>query len=96
MIDVRESGGGVTFGVRVQPRASRNEIVGEWQGALRVRLAAPPVDDRANAELRRFLARCLNVPLAAVKIAHGQHGRSKRIEIGGVSAAQIRSLAGLR
>ncbi len=56
MIEIRENDGGVSFAVRVQPRASRSEITGEWQGALRVRLTAPPVDDKANEELRRLLA----------------------------------------
>jgi hypothetical protein len=93
MIDIRESEGGVNFAVRVQPRASRNEIAGEWQGAVRVRLTAPPVDDKANEELRRLLADRLNVPLAAVRIAHGQRSRSKHVEIRGVTAAQVRSLA---
>ena len=92
MIDIRETQGGVSFAVRVQPRASRSEIAGEWQGALRVRLAAPPVDDKANDELRRLLAANLNVPVAAVRIAHGQRSRSKRVEIHGVTAAQVRSL----
>ena len=93
MIEVREKDGGVSFLVRVQPRASRDEISGEWQGALRVRLAAPPVDDRANESLRRLLAERLNVPLAAVRIAQGQRSRSKRVEIRGVTAAQVLELA---
>jgi len=93
MIEVRESVGGVSFLVRVQPRASRSEIAGEWQGGLRVRLAAPPVDDRANEALRRLLAERLNVPVAAVRIAQGHHSRSKRVEIHGATAAQVRSLA---
>jgi uncharacterized protein (TIGR00251 family) len=93
MIEARESAGGVSFAVRVQPRASRSEITGEWEGALRVRLTAPPVDDKANEELCRLLAKRLNVPLAAVRIAHGQRSRSKRVEIRGVTAAQVRSLA---
>jgi uncharacterized protein (TIGR00251 family) len=93
MIEVRESAAGVSFSVRVQPRARRSEITGEWEGALRVRLTAPPVDDRANDELRRLLAVSLNVPLAAVRIAHGERSRSKRIEIRGVTAAQVRRLA---
>jgi uncharacterized protein (TIGR00251 family) len=92
MIEVRESEGGVSFLVRVQPRASRSEISGEWQGALRVRLTAPPVDDRANEALRRLLAESLNVPVAAVKIAQGQRSRSKRVEIRGATAAQVRRL----
>jgi uncharacterized protein len=94
MIDVRESEAGISFGVRVQPRASCSEIAGEWDGLLRVRLTAPPVDDKANEELRRLLADRLNVPLAAVKIARGLHSRSKRVEIRGATGAQVRGLAG--
>lgn len=89
---MRESAGIVSFLVRVQPRASRDEIAGEWQGALRVRLTAPPVEDRANEALRSFLAGCLNVPLAAVRIAGGQRSRNKRIEINGATAAQVQAL----
>jgi uncharacterized protein len=93
MIEIRERQGGLSFLVRVQPRANRNEIDGEWQGALRVRLNVPPLDGRANEALRRFLADCLNVPLAAVKIASGQRGRLKRIEVQGARAEQIRAVA---
>ena len=93
MIEIRERQGGLSFLVRVQPRASRNEIDGEWQGALRVRLNVPPVEGRANEALRRFLADCLNVPLAAVKIASGQRCRLKRIEVLGGKAEQIRAVA---
>jgi uncharacterized protein (TIGR00251 family) len=93
MIEVREKDGSVSFRVRVQPRAGRDEIGGEWQGALRVRLKAPPVDDRANEALRRLLSASLNVPLAAVKIAQGQHSRSKRVEIRGATAAQVLRLS---
>ena len=95
MIEVRENDGMVSFAVRVQPRARRSEVSGEWNGALRARLSAPPVDDKANEELRLLLAECLNVPLSAVKISHGLHSRSKRVEVKGVSAAQIRDLAAL-
>lgn len=93
MIEIRSTGDGVSFGVRVQPRASRSEITGEWEGALRIRLTSPPVDDKANDELRRLLAGRLNVPLAAVKIAHGQRSRNKQVQVRGVTAAQVRSLA---
>jgi len=93
-MDVTERQGGVSFAVRVQPRASRDEIAGEWQGALKIRLTAPPVDDRANEALRRLLASRLKVPLSAVRIAAGARGRTKRVEIQGVTAAQILALAG--
>lgn len=92
-MEVREHAGVVTFLVRVQPRASRDEIVGEWQGALRIRLSAPPLEDRANEALRRFLADRLHVPLAAVTLAGGERSRNKRIEIRGATAAQVQALA---
>ncbi len=91
-IDATEHGGAVTFRVRVQPRASRDEVVGEWEGALKVRLTAPPVDDRANEALCRFLAARLNVPASAVKILGGEHSRTKRVQVRGLSAAQVQAL----
>jgi uncharacterized protein len=93
MIEIREYEGGLSFLVRVQPRASRNEIDGEWQGALRIRLNTPPVEGRANEALRRFLADCLNVPLGAVKIAAGERSRMKRIEVRGARKEQVHAIA---
>jgi hypothetical protein len=87
-----EKDGVVTFTVRVQPRAVRDEIAGEYQEGLKVRLTAAPVDDRANQALRRFLASKLKVPLAAVRIASGERSRIKRVEIHGVSAALVQTL----
>ena len=93
-MQVREKDGAVSFAVRVQPRASRDEIAGEWQDALKIRLTAPPLDDRANDALRRLLAGRLKVPLSAVRIAAGERSRTKRVEIQGVTAAQILALLG--
>ncbi|MFZ3217844.1 MAG: DUF167 domain-containing protein [Candidatus Acidiferrales bacterium] len=85
--------GGVSFHVRVQPRSSREEIAGEHAGALKIRLTAPPVDDRANLALVRLLADRLNVPLAAVRIVSGEKGRSKRVAVSGVTREQVLALA---
>jgi uncharacterized protein len=93
-VQIAEKDGTVSFAVRVQPRASRDEIVGEYQGGLKIRLTAPPVDDRANEALRKLLASRLKVPLAAVRIASGERISAKRVEIKGVTAAMIRGLAG--
>ena len=71
MIEISERDGSIVFAVRVTPRASRDAIEGEYQGALKVRLTAPPVEDRANDALRRFLAARLNVPVSAVRIVGG-------------------------
>jgi uncharacterized protein len=89
---IAEKDGTVSFAVRVQPRASREEIVGEYHDGLKIRLTAPPVDDRANEALRRLLASRLKVPLAAVRIASGERSRTKRVEVHGVTAAMIRGL----
>lgn len=93
-MQITEKDGTVSFAVRVQPRASRDDIVGEYQGGLKIRLTAPPVDDRANEALRKLLAARLKLPLAAVRIASGERSRTKRVEIYGVTAAMIRALAG--
>ena len=96
MISTTESDGAIVVQVRVQPRASRNAIEGEWQGALKVRLTAPPVDDKANAALCVFLAGQLNIPRSAVRILAGERSRVKRVEIRGVTAAQVQELAAPR
>ena len=92
MIEIQQRENAVVFAVRVQPRAGRNEFSGEWGGALKIRLQAPPVEDRANEALCRFLAEILKIPVSAVRILSGEHSRTKRIEIRGVSAAQINRL----
>jgi hypothetical protein len=89
---ITEMIGTVIFKVRVQPRASRDQIVGEYQDGLKIRLTAPPLDDRANEALRKLLATRLKVPLTAVRIASGERSRNKRVEIHGVTSAMIRGL----
>jgi len=91
-VQIAEKDGTVSFAVRVQPRASRDEIAGEYQDGLKIRLTAPPVDDRANEALRKLLASRLKVPLAAVRIASGERNRTKRVEIQGVTPGMIRGL----
>lgn len=92
MIDVQQREGCVTVAVRVQPRASRDEIAGEWEGALKIRLRAPAIEDRANEALCEFLADVLKTPKSAVRILSGERSRTKRVEIRGVSAQQVLAL----
>jgi uncharacterized protein (TIGR00251 family) len=92
MIEIHERDGAVTFAVRVSARASRDAIEGEHQGALKVRLTAPPVDDRANEALRCLLAGRLKAPVSAVRIVAGEKSRTKRVSIAGVTRAQITEL----
>ena len=89
LIEIQERGGEIVFAVRVSPRASRNAIGGEYHGAIKIQLTAPPVDDRANEALRRLLAERLKVPVSAVRIVAGEKSRMKKISIAGVTRAQI-------
>jgi uncharacterized protein (TIGR00251 family) len=83
MIDYTEKEGKLAFKVRVSPRASRSEIVGEHDGLLRVRVAAPPVDGAANDELIRTLVRAFNVSRAAVEITVGLGSKLKNVSVTG-------------
>ncbi len=75
------------------PRASRDALDGEYQGVLKVRLTAPPVDDRANEALRRFLGRVLHVSPSSVTVVSGAKSRTKLVSIAGVTAEKLLALA---
>ena len=92
MIDIAAVAEGITFYVRVVPRASRSEIVGEVDGSVKVRLSSPPVDGAANAELVKLLSKRLGVPRSSVAIVSGETSRNKRIRINGVTAEAVRAL----
>jgi uncharacterized protein (TIGR00251 family) len=92
MIKYTEKDGTLIFQVRVVPRASRSELVGEHDGALRVRIAAPPVDGAANDELLRLLARAFDVPLSAVDITGGHAAKLKTVCVAGGRAAILKSV----
>ena len=83
---------GIELDVRVIPRARTTELSGERDGALVVRVAAPPVEGAANEALIEFLSDALRVPRGAVRIVSGQRGRRKRIAIAGVTLATIREV----
>lgn len=78
---MREDGDALVLALRVQPGAKRSEVAGEHGGALKVRLAAPPVDGKANAELFRFLADAFGVPLRNVALLRGEASRAKRVRV---------------
>lgn len=93
MLEVSARRSSIVFSVRVTPRASRDAIGGEFQGALKIRLTAPPVDNLANEAVCRLLAKRLNLPASAVRILSGFTSRTKRVEVTGVAPHQIQSLA---
>jgi uncharacterized protein (TIGR00251 family) len=89
MVQTRE---GMVLKLRVQPRASRNAIAGVMDGALKVRLTAPAVEGAANEALIEFLAELLKTPKSAVRLLSGERSRVKRVEIRGVTKAQVEAL----
>ena len=89
VFELNEKDGAVTIKVKVQPRAPRTEIVGEHAGALKLRVAAPPVDGRANEECRRFLAKLFGVSATSVEIISGETSRDKVIRIRSISARRV-------
>ena len=92
MIRYSQDGRTLTFAVRVAPRASRSEISGEHDGALRVRIAAPPVEGAANRELIKVIARAFKVPQSAVEIIAGTNSKSKTVRVHGVDVLTIERL----
>lgn len=88
-MNISEEDGAVIFNVRVAPRASKTVAASEIDGALKVRVAAPPVDGAANEELRRFLAAKFDVAKSAVEILSGHASKMKRVRVAGVSREKV-------
>ena len=84
-----EKDGALTFDVRVVPRASRSEFVGEHDGTLKVRIASPPVDGAANLDLIRVLAKKLGVSRNDVEIISGGTSKNKRIKVTNLSQSKL-------
>lgn len=95
MIQFTEKDGNLIFNARVVPRASKSEIVGDLDGALKIRIASPPVDGAANEELIKVLAKKLGIPKNAVEIVGGQTSKQKQIRISGINHADFLNLIGV-
>jgi uncharacterized protein len=76
--------------IRVQPRAKRTEVAGEREGAVVIRVSAPPVDGKANEAVCRLIADRAGVPRRAVRIVRGEGARDKQVRVDGLSAEQVR------
>jgi hypothetical protein len=90
VVALHETALGVTFAVKVQPRAKKNSIAGELGDAVKVTLTAPPVDGRANQACIEFFADLLNVSRSAITIISGESSRNKVIRVSGVSVEALR------
>jgi uncharacterized protein (TIGR00251 family) len=86
---VQDSQNGVVLTVHVQPKASSTEYVGLHGNAMKIRVAAPPIDGAANDELVRFLAECCAVPPGSISIHAGSKSRAKRVIIRGVTSKTV-------
>ena len=89
MFTVQESDAGITFSVKVHPRARKNAITGELGDALKVSLTTPPIEGRANEACIEFFAKLLKVSRSSVTIASGQTSRNKIICVTGVSREYV-------
>lgn len=90
MIPISETATGVTFPVKVHPRAKKAAITGELGDALKVSLTAPPIEGRANDACIEFFSRLLKVPRSSITIASGAGSRNKVIRVTGVTAQYVR------
>jgi hypothetical protein len=89
MIRFTDNDGRVTFEVIVQPRAGRSQVVGERDGALKIKIAAPPVEGQANDECERFLANVLGLRRSDIEIVSGATSRKKLIRLSGLNGAEF-------
>jgi uncharacterized protein (TIGR00251 family) len=95
VIPIQKKSDGVAFMVRIHPRAKRNAITGELGDTLKLSLAAPPVEGRANEACIEFFANLLKVPRSSITIASGQTSRKKLIRVTGLPAEEIRKRLGI-
>lgn len=90
MIPIQESANGVSFAVKVHPRARKNAITGTVGDALKLALTAPPVEGKANQAVIDFFADLFEIPRSSVTITSGETSRNKVIRISGLSAQRVR------
>jgi uncharacterized protein len=90
MFVIHDTPGGLTFAVKVRPRARENAVIGELGDAIKVSITAAPVDGKANEACIELLADLLKVPRSSITIASGQNSRNKVIRLNGISAQELR------
>lgn len=87
---------GITFSVKIIPRAKRDEIVGIENDTVKIRLNAPPVEGRANEALVRFLAGVLGLARAQVEIVRGETARHKVIRVRGITPEKLDAILNIK
>jgi len=89
---MKEDARGVSLRVRIQPGASRDEIMGEAEGVLRIRLTARPVEGAANRQCIKFLAKRLHIAKSRITILRGEHAREKVLYLEGIRRDDLRGV----
>jgi uncharacterized protein (TIGR00251 family) len=89
MLTIKETASGVQFAVRVIPGASKNEVAGIQDGALKIKLTAPPVEGKANRACVEFLAGLLGVRRSALEITAGEKSRKKTVSVDGMGRSEL-------
>lgn len=92
MIEVTESGSGIIIPIKVQPNASKERIVGEHDGQLKIAVAAPPEKGKANKAVIKLIAKKLNIKVSSISILSGETSRDKRLLIEGLNASALTQL----
>lgn len=84
--------GGVRVHLFIQPKSSKNEVVGPHNGEIKIKITAPPIDGRANEGLIEFLSDYFDIPKRNVLLVKGDTGRHKTVDLLGISESQARQL----
>jgi uncharacterized protein len=90
MVPVKQSATGISFAVKVHPRAHKDAVTGVIGDALKLALTAPPVDGKANQAVIEFFADLFAISRSSITIASGETSRNKVIHVSGISAEQVR------
>ena len=90
MFEVKDTGDGVIFNIKVQPRAAKNEVAGLIGDALKLRITAPPVDGAANDAVIKFFADYFRVPKKGVAIVLGLTSRQKTVQVVGITPEEVK------
>jgi len=96
VIQFTEKDENLIFTVRVVPHVAKSEIVGEMDGALKIRIASPPVDGAANAELVKLLSKTFNVSKSAIEILSGETSKTKKVQIKNASSKKLAEILNLK
>ncbi len=89
---IEEIKGGVRLHLFIQPKSSKNQIVGPHNGMLKIKITAPPVDGEANAELIEYLSKFFKVPKRNITLVKGDTGRQKTVDVEGISLSDAQAL----